>query len=128
MATTAATEFHEQLTEFSRMRTFLWFYIASAVIFVSLIFEEFGADMHEIDDVFFVLFALVGIFLIASKWKKRALQEIKKTNSILATIAVLMIVVSVYAMFVEAAAPMDLGDDFPQLILSVLILLSRYIY
>ena len=120
--------FKESLTEFARMRTFLYFYIASFVIFLGVIFEEYGPDFHEFDDVVFVILALIAILLIASRWKNRAVSALKSTNNTLAIIAAVMILISIYAVLVELGDPADLGDDIPQLILSIIILASRFFF
>ncbi len=109
------------------MRTFLYFYIASFVIFLGVIFEEVGPDFHEIDDILFVLFALIAIIMIAYRWKKRSISTLKFTNNVCALIAFLLILVSIYAIIIELGDAADLGDDIPQFILSILILLSRFI-
>ncbi len=120
-------EITEQLNEFAKMRTFRYFFIASFITFVGLIAAEYGADMHELDDAIFCGLAIVALIILTKRWTKNTVKELKYTNNIMAVLALLMVLISIYAIMIEAGDPTDFGDDIPQLILSIVILLSRFI-
>lgn len=121
------TSIKEQLTEFARVRTFLYFYIASFIIFIGVIFEELGPDFHELDDILFIALAFIAIVIIIYRWKNRSLSGLRLTNNISALIAFLLVLVSIYAISIEMGDTADFGDEIPQLLLSIIILISRFI-
>ncbi|MFI5419349.1 MAG: hypothetical protein ACHQ1H_00130 [Nitrososphaerales archaeon] len=115
------------LREFSRRRVNAFFSGVVLVVFLAVSIVE-RADVSDIiDDGGIAVLAIIGIAIIAARWKKNTPIELKSTNMMIMILAVIMIILTFYGLYNESADPAAFGDDPAQLIVSVALLANRFI-
>jgi hypothetical protein len=115
------------LREFSRRRVNTFFSGVLFVVFLAVSILE-RADVSDlIDDGGVAVLAIIGIVIIAARWKKNTPIELRSTNTIIMVFAVIMVLLTLYGLYNESADPTAFGDDPAQLIVSIAFLLNRFI-
>ena len=121
------TEQTDLMREFSRRRVNTFFFAVVFVAFLGVLVNEIADVSDIIDDGGLVVLALIGLAFMALRWKKNGAVELKSTNTTVMAIAVIMIGLTFYGLYNEIGDAIAFGDDIAQLIVTVTIVLNRFI-
>ena len=97
------------------------------IVFLPLINLEFAFNnIFPMDDILSAILAVVAIDYLALNRTKRPQAEIKKTNTLAFTLGVVILLLTLIALVIEGE-PEAFGNDPPSLILSILLIVNRFI-
>jgi len=116
-----------QVKQIGRRRVNGFFYGLLLVAIFNTVFEESDITSHVADDVADIVLAAVGLLLILAWRKRTSISDLRKINNILAVLAVLVVVATIYAITQEYTDPMDFGNEIPTLIFGIFLLINRFI-
>lgn len=102
--------------EFARRRVAMFLYVLTVIVFPTFIPQEAAEFTHVVDDYATVVLALVAIVFYVAMWRK-PVQSIRTANKLATILAVLIILVTIYAVTQEIADPADFGNEIPTIIL-----------
>lgn len=108
-------------------RVDLYISIFFAAAISGVIMEESDKLLHLIDDIGLVLLSLVVIVLLAMWWKRQSLPELRRTNTAVAAVFILALIIQLFGISVEYNDPMDFGNDIPSLIGIILVIVNRFV-
>jgi nicotinamide riboside transporter PnuC len=120
-------ESSDLLREFSRRRVNLFFSSVILVAFLGVLIDEMGDLIDVVDDGGLVVLAIITIAIIALTWKKNTPQQLKSTNNIVMIIALVMIALTIFGIYNEMGDSKAFGDDIAQMIVTVALLLNRFV-
>jgi hypothetical protein len=115
------------LREFSRRRVNLFFSSVILVAFLGVLIDEMADLSDVVDDGGLVVLAIIAIAIIALTWKKNTPQQLKSTNNIVMIIALVMIALTIFGIYNEMGDSQAFGDDIAQMIVTVALLLNRFV-
>ncbi|HZY69564.1 MAG TPA: hypothetical protein VFF67_01105 [Thermoplasmata archaeon] len=107
-------------------RVDLYIAIFFAAAITGVIMEESDNFLHLIDDIGLVSLSVVVIVLIAVWWKRQTLGELRRTNTTVAVVFIVALVIQLFGIAVEYNDPMDFGNDIPSLIGLILVIINRF--
>jgi hypothetical protein len=87
-----------------------------------------GAELiSSFDDLAVVGVGATALLLAVVRWRKPSLLRLARLNDVLFILGLWMIVFSIFAFEVEAVFPDELVDEVPKLILSLLLVVIRFV-
>jgi len=102
-------------------------YAITIIVFLPLINLEFAFNnIFPMDDILSAILAVVAIDYLALNRTKRPQAEIKKTNTLAFALGVVILLLTLIALVIEGE-PGAFGNDPPSLILSILLIVNRFI-
>ncbi len=110
-----------------RNRVFAFFWTFALIAILSTVQEENDIFLHVVDDYADIVIIVVAIALLAMWWKKKSPQQLKMTGNVMAVLAVLLILATVYAITQEYTDPMDFGNEIPTLLFGIFLLINRFV-
>ncbi len=117
-----------QVKEMARQRFYLFIYAITIIAFLPQINVEFTFNnIFPIDDILSVILGAAAIAYLALNRAKRSQAEIKKTNTVAFVLGVVILLLSLVALVIEAGEPEAFGNEPPSLIISILLIVNRFI-
>jgi heme A synthase len=97
------------------------------IALLNTVAEENDIFLHVVDDYADIAIIVVAIVLLAMWWKKRSPQQLKRTGNVMAVLAVLLIVATIFAITQEYSDPADFGNEIPSLLFGIFLLINRFV-
>jgi hypothetical protein len=112
--------------DLGRRRVALFFFVLLIVALLNTITEESDFFLRVLDDYVIVSVSVVGIALVAARWKKQTPDDLRKLNTVLLVLGLVVLVMAAFAISQEYTDAADLADDPVKIILGVFFLINRY--
>ena len=110
-----------------RNRVFAFFWTFALIALLNTVQEENDIFLHVVDDYADIAIIVVAIVLLAMWWKKKSPQQLKMTGNVMAVLAVLLIVATIFAITQEYNDPADFGNEIPTLLFGIFLLINRFV-
>lgn len=110
-----------------RARVFAFFWVFALAALSSTVMDEHDIFLHVIDDYTDITLAVVAIVVLAVLWRRNALPSLKKANNIMTVLAVLLMLVTFFAISQEISDPADFGNEIPTLFFAIFMLINRFV-
>ena len=115
------------IKELGRRRVFIFFWGFVIVAIANVIGEESDMFIHVLDDYLDIILAVVAIAIIVAMWRKQTAPQLRRVNNIASILAVLLVLVTIYAISVEIGDPADFGNEIPTLLFGITMLVNRFV-
>jgi heme A synthase len=110
-----------------RNRVSAFFFAFALVALLNTITEENDIFLHVVDDYADIAIIVVALALLAMWWKKKSPAELKRTQNVMAVLAVALILATIFAITQEINDPADFGNEIPSLLFGVFLLINRFV-
>jgi hypothetical protein len=116
------------IRDYGRMRAYAALYSLAVLTFAYTAYFVEGEDLvTSFDDIAVVGVGALSLLFIAARWRKPSLLSLARLNNVLFIMGLWMVVFSIFALEVEAGFPDDLADEVPKLIVSLLLVMNRFV-
>lgn len=109
----------------NRVSAFFWAFALIALL--NVITEEQDIFLHVVDDYADIAIIVVGLAVLAMWWKRQSPSQLKRTQNVMAALAVLLILATIYAITQEIGDPADFGNEIPTLLFGIFLLINRFV-
>ncbi len=83
--------------------------------------------IHALDDYLDIILAVVAIIVFVVMWRKQTAPQLRKANNVATILAVLLILVTIFAITVEIGDPADFGNEIPTLLFGIKLVVNRFV-
>lgn len=111
----------------ARNRVSAFFFVLLLVAISETAATESDMFLHAVDDYADLTIAVVAILLLAMWWKKQTPAQLKRTANVMAVLAALVIVATLFAISQEIGDPEDFGNEIPTLFFGIFLLINRFV-
>ena len=119
---------HEPVHEYGRMRVYAFLFLVAVSMFAYISYAVEGEELiTSFDDLAVVGVGAIAHLVIAIRWRKPSLLRLARVNNVLFILGLWMVVFTIFAFEVEAGFPEELVDEVPKLILSLLLIVNRFV-
>ena len=110
------------------MRVYAFLFLVAVPMFAYISYAVEGEELiTSFDDLAVVGVGAIALLVIAIRWRKPSLLRLARLNNILFILGLWMVVFTIFAFKVEAGFPEELVDEVPKLILSLLLIVNRFV-
>lgn len=114
--------------DYGRARAYAALYSFTVLAFTYTAYFVEGEDLvTSFDDLAVAGVGVVVLLFLALRWRKPSLLSLSRLNNILFVLGLWMVVLSIFALEIEAGFPDDLLDEPPKLIVSLLLVVNRFL-
>ncbi len=89
--------------------------------------EENDIFLHVVDEYADITVGIVAVILLAMWWRKQNPAQLKRTANVMALLAALIILATIFAISQEYADPADFGNEIPTLFFGIFLLANRFV-
>ena len=114
------------MKELGRRRLSIIFFAVGLVATLFTINEENDILLHALDDYTIVILSIVALLMILVWRKKESFGDLRRLNNILLIISVVLLIFVLFAFTQEINDPADFGNDPPQLIFLIVLIVNRF--
>jgi peptidoglycan/LPS O-acetylase OafA/YrhL len=116
-----------RVKQLGRRRVFAFFWALLLIAIANTVNEEGDIFLHVVDDYADIILAVVALIVLVAWWKKSSIPDLKRVNNIMAVLAVLVIIATIYAITQEYTDPADFGNEIPTLLFGIFLLINRFV-